>query len=239
MQEIRVIPITRRMERIISPDDPQARIDATVTTTDLTDGSIRYWSHVLEELRDGSFGHVFRTQMHVLPNHRYRLEVRRSDGRVATAETTIPVLSNAEVIRSAPTVFGDSVHQEIRLVGVSSPWNITMMYRLNPGVAIARGRSGHRDGEDWVFEVNVDRDIHELAERFLIASDELRFEGMGVNATVMDDQWVPPGDVFDAEVLAQPGAFTNVTNGYGFFGSTGLLQVDWVISDELVAALGW
>ena len=234
---IRVIPITRQFENIESPLSPQAIFDGHVTTTDLMTGTVLRWTHSLEQLSDGSYGHIFSAGMLVLPNRRYRLEVTRSDGKIASAETTVPSLANAIVERSEPYTRDDSLRVDLRLVDVSSPWNISIVYSLYPSVLLPHGRVGRRDGDDWIIEVNVDADIDRLAARFGIAREEVRFDAMGVNASILDDQWTPPGDAFDPEVLAQPDAFTNVTNGYGFFGSIGLMQVDWPISASLRAAI--
>ena len=55
---------------------------------------------------------------------------------------------------------------------------------------------------------------------------------------VLDANWDPPGGVFNPEVLAQPGAYSNVENGYGFFGSVGLYTEVWNVN-EISVPLGY
>ena len=61
---------------------------------------------------------------------------------------------------------------------------------------------------------------------------------MGVEAKVLDANWQLPSteEELSAPTLAsQP---SNVENGYGFWGSIGLLQNEWQISDSLAVYLG-
>ena len=56
---------------------------------------------------------------------------------------------------------------------------------------------------------------------------------------VADDSWNPPGGDFDFEVLSQPGAFSNVENGFGFFGAGYTASTEWFPSDVVRTELGY
>ena len=58
-------------------------------------------------------------------------------------------------------------------------------------------------------------------------ADTYSLTAMGIQIRILDKNWDPPGGVFDPEILAQPGAMSNVENGYGFFGSVGLYVEEW------------
>ena len=65
--EVRVIPVTRRGAVIETPTSSNANIDAVVTSTDLTTGETRRWGYTLEQLDDGTYGHIFRSTFILQP----------------------------------------------------------------------------------------------------------------------------------------------------------------------------
>ncbi len=244
---VRVIPLTRFPERITSPTDDQASIDAIVTSTDLTTGQRITWEHSLEKLDDDTFAHIFRTRFFVRPGRTYRLEVRRSDGVTAAAETKVPSTRGIEATVAAPRVdpASGAITQEIHLTRVPSPWNIDVVYRVGSDFAatpflLSYGRVGTPTNDGgWHFTVNITEDLGRLSRILGTPVSEIRFPTMGLKMRLLDDRWTPPEGLFDPEVLAQPGTLSNVENGYGFWGSIGLYQHDWNISDELRGLLGF
>lgn len=241
---IRVIPVSRLAERINSPSDPQASIDAVVTTTDVTSGSVVRWNHTLTRLSDGTFGHVYKASFLVRPGRTYRLEITRNDGVITSAETDIPLLSGTQVLRLPPVVRQDStVYQDLILPGINSPWDIEVAYWFPGGgspIRIPYGRSGFAtDDGGWMVRVDIARDMETLSAVRHQALENLTWNAMGVRLQVLDAKWDPPMDIFDPEVLSIPGTLSNVKRGYGFFGSIGLFQDDWPNSAELDAALGF
>ena len=239
---IRVIPVSRLAERINSPSDPQASIDAVVTTTDLRSGSAVRWNHTLTRLSDGTFGHVYKASFTVRPGRTYRLEITRNDGVITSAETDIPLLSGTQVLRLPPVVRQDStVYQDLILPGINSPWDIEVAYWFPGGgspIRIPYGRTGGATEEGgWKIRVEFSRDMEILSS--IVQLETLVWDAMGVRLQVLDVKWDPPMDIFDPEVLSIPGTLSNVKRGYGFFGSIGLFQDDWPNSAELDAALGF
>lgn len=244
-QTVRIIPITRRAERIESPIDPQAEIDAVVTSTNLRTGQTVRWRHSLEKLDDGNYAHIFRSSFFVQQGHTYRLEVERSDGIMTWAETTVPRATEAPQFEAAKQLpeTGDIV-QEVYLPHIPSPWEITVIYYVGTGITtpfpIEYGRVGSpTDDGGWRFTINVTKDQKTLSSILGVPVDQFQWAAMGMNIRMLDDQWTPPEGLFDPEVLAQPGALSNVENGYGFWGSIGLFQHTWSVSDELAQLLGF
>ena len=260
---VRVIPVTRFPERITSPTDDQATIDAVVTSTDLRTGETIRWRHSLEQLDDETYGHIFRGTFLVQPGRTYRLEVRRSDGATATAETTVPFISDAARFTLDPIqISPDSViTQDVFLSGVPSPWNIESLYLMGDNFAdvqffapiqsrfyVSYGRSGERTADDgWSFRLTISEDQASVRAEI----DSLRNLGvydpnsllvlrsMGVRIRVLDANWDPPEGVFDPEVLAQPGTLSNVENGHGFWGSIGVYTQEWDVTDAFSMMLGY
>ena len=165
---VRVIPVTRHAERIGRPSDPQADIDAQVFSTDLRTGYRREWTHSLVQLEDGSYGHIFKSQFIINPLRTYRLEVVRSDGKMATAETTVPYIPDAALFEKGPEVFSpDSteLYQDIYIPRIASPWEIQGIYlwggggTINRRVYVQYGRSGYRTADGgWQMRLTISED---------------------------------------------------------------------------------
>lgn len=244
---VRVIPVTRRAERIGDPSDEQASIDARVFSIDTMTGQEIEWRHSLDQLDNGNYGHIFRTSFSVASGRTYRLEVRRSDGIVTSAETTIPSFSGVVAQRPLPvrSENDQEVQQDILLPGIATIWDITVIYRLRSpdcftaNTSIHRlpyGQSGTLTSEGWRLTTPVSEDKEMAAVQrggphpFLCS--------MGVEVKVLDAEWPSISD--DEQLSAQSFADqpSNVENGYGFWGSVGVFQSEWQISDSLAVYLG-
>lgn len=241
---VRVVPVTRFPEDIQSSFDDDAQIDAEVYSTDLVTGERRRWNHTLKKLEDGTYGHIFSSQFIVNPKRSYRLEVIRSDGKKAWAETTVPGVHSDTLLVRSPIVWeNDSslVYQDFEIPGIPSPWEIQAIYRWEGGTAkqnvyVPYGRSGERTAEgSWKVRVNISEDQPKVWEWVQWAIDRGMLEpggthllyAMGLQVRILDKNWDPPEGIFDPEVLAQPSVMSNVSNGYGFFGSVGLYTQEW------------
>ncbi|MEZ4702345.1 MAG: hypothetical protein R2834_18580 [Rhodothermales bacterium] len=245
LHAIRVIPITRSSQRILEPSDPNAQIDAAVYSIDLETGQEVRWGYSLEQLADGSYGHVFQTRFFVKAATSYRLEVRRSDGMVASAETHVPATSGIFPVIDEPALDATdgSLYQDIRLPDVRSLWDVDIVYQLGDRTCFAGspnrvsyGRVGVSTDEGWRIRINLTDDVRSLEAR--LGSTDWRVCSIGIRTRIMDNQWTPPGDVFDPETLALPASLSNVEHGYGYFGSLGLFQHDWLLSEANSNLLG-
>ncbi len=253
-QVIRVIPITRRGSDVTDPKGINADIDARVTTTESTTGRQVIWTHSLEQLADGTYGHIYRGAFVPQPGRSYELRVERRDGMFASAATTVPIIAEPPLLnRSGVYISPDSsvVSQEIVAPGVASPWGIEVTYRMqgatfNTFIIKPYGRTGERlsDGS-WKFTIQLSEDQEYVSDQirdiynqgFLEEGDRFALTAVGVRFHILDQGWDPPGGEFDFEAIAEPGTVSNVENGFGFFGSVGEYIEEWP-AGELSQLLG-
>ncbi len=248
---LRVIPVTRRAERIMSPSDPQANIDAEVFTTDLNSGVRTRWTHSLERLSDDSYGHIYRAHFLVRAQKRYKLEIIRSDGAVTTATTKVPYINRADLFELGPEVFSEDsslVYMDIVIPEIPSPWGILAIYgwggggelddRINRRIYVPYGRSGERTADGgWALRLNISEDqqyvradvLKSIENNRITARSEVGISHTGFQIRILDEGWDPKNGIFDPELLSQPGVMSNVENGYGYFGSVGLYIQEWNI----------
>ncbi len=234
---LRVIPVTRIPERIVSSNDATANIDAFVTSTNLTTGETISWRHNLEELNDGTYGHIFRASFRPIPGTTYELVVERNDGIKTTATTTVPrfprtVPAPDTLFYPYNTVPDSGWSQEIYLPDISSPWDMIVSYDLQgTWVRVPYGRPGEQTQEGgWRFNINMGADAPQM-RHFLGLSEEQPlplFHAVDLQVRILDENWNPPGGIFDPEILAFPDELSNVENGYGLWGAIGLYQHTWI-----------
>lgn len=245
---VRVVPVTRFPENILSPTDPQAQIDAEVYSTDLTSGERIGWNHELSQLEDGTYGHVFKSHFLLNPRRGYRLEVIRADGKMTSAETRVPGIDSDTLFVRSPVVWEQDstfVYQDITIRQIASPWEIKAIYRWHGGdqsfrMTVPYGRPGVRTEDGgWKVRLNITEDRPEVQKTIdwaigigmIPPSGEHQLVTMGFQVRILDENWDPPNGIFNPEILAQPSVLSNVENGYGFFGSIGLFIEEWQVHD--------
>ena len=244
-QMLRVIPIR---ETIL--EDPGA-LQVEVRSVDLTNGIERTWRDSILTFPDGLVAHIFVTQLRLESQHRYRLEVLENGVVVTFAETTIPLRPMA-VIQPVQIRTGSSgfvATQRVRWYDLPEiPFEVTYWYRfysyrsnrfenvLMPHVPGSAPSTEHPGSRDFYIDLNADRAV--LDKEY----SSWRFDpfvGIGMTIVLLDDAFVPPGGKFDRDILSQPGAFTNVTGGFGFVGSVGRFSTEWVMADSTARQLGY
>ncbi len=226
-QVIRVIPLAGSIPTIGVGAD-----EATVRTTHLGTGEQRVWKDSVVTFSDESTGIVFFSDF--TPEHEasYALEVIRADGASSRVEVTVPrdisIRRLSEPDDLAPSFFLDGELPNLVQAGVKYE-----TYALQPQVPIAINPvlfpvnvsyldEGDQFPEGWEYVINYARDYVDIQEAFenscfskrFISVLNIRFEFF-----VGNDEWVPPGGVFDPELLINPNLFSNVDNGFGYFGA--------------------
>ena len=233
---IRVVEVTRFAEAIEAPTPDETNFDAQVTSTDLRTGETTRWVHSLEHLENGLWGHIFKAKFLVRPGRTYRLEVTRSDGKVSSAETTVPrfpvtVPQPAALFYPYELSPDSGKATEIFVPDIASPWDMVVSYDLEGRfIHLPYGRPGFRtDDGGWKFDIDMSNDAPRLRSQLgLSPTAELPLlHAILLQIRALDSNWDPPEGVFDPEILAQPGTMSNVENGYGFWGSIGLYQYTW------------
>lgn len=248
-QFIRVVPI-REVLDVRTAQIPQ--ID--VISIDLDTGETVVWEDSLITFSNAAPALLFSADLRVQPTHTYRIEVRSPDAALVTsAETTIPVLPFVEVFEEdvdnpiGPSGFVVSGWQDVIWHGINqTPYEIEQWYRflefgsygfIDHMLSYVPPNSYAAARDELTLKLNLLRQ-RDSVKKYVNLS-QVRLVGLGQSITVLDDQFVPPGGEFDAELLAQPGTMSNVENGFGFIGSVGRFSVEWVISDESARILSY
>ena len=247
-QFVRVIPIRATL------GTEATALEATVTSTDLETGEVVVWRDSVVTFEGGLVGHIFYAPLRVQPLHRYQIDVTAPDRELTTrAVTTVPARPEpevaAEVVQRITTPQGAriSARQEIVWRGVArEPYRIEQWYRfLDNDIFAFRDVllpfeppvSEPAAGDAWRVDLNLLG--HRLVMDSLISLNNKALAGLAMQITVLDDAFVPPGGVFDPDVLVQPGTLSNVENGFGFVGAVGRFSVEWVISDSSARLLDY
>lgn len=236
-QQVRIVNVQRNPERITIDNSVTRNFGGIVVSTDLRDSTQLRWDHRLERLEDGTYGHVFEAFFTVRPGRTYRLEVIRNDGTITWAETTIPRFP--ATVPDPDTLFfpyesspDEGLTHDVVLPGIASPWNMVLTYDLQGTfIRVPYGRTGERTAEgNWRFTVDMGADAPQLRQSLgLSDSDPLPLlHAINLDVQVLDASWDPPNGVFDPAELARPGTFSNVQNGYGYWGSVTLYQYTWI-----------
>jgi len=246
-QYVRVIPLRQDFAGI---DDTS--IDATVTTLEVESGNTTVWQDSVITYSDGSVGHVFHAPFTPIPGWTYELRVTRSDGIQTAATTTIPLITDVEL--DDPTISIAAVFQKIRWSNVDSePFRVEVWYRfLNfaPGqpflnAVIPYGNADEKYGkfvqdDKWEVLVRLTTDKEDVTKELGVSDDAEPFlMSVGMRLTMTNDSWRPPDGVFDREVLVQPGTFSNVNKGFGFFGSVNQYTHEWTLDPFITSLIGY
>jgi len=235
-QYLRVIPIDQK----IGVTDEE--LDATATTTDMSTGQIWTWRDSVFVFTDGSTGHVFTTRFRVQAGRTYRTEVVRSDGAMTWAETTVPsqphAVMGAASITRAPNRALPIGTQDIVWEGLAAePYRVHVAYRfverddepfIDLVVPYDTENSSTDTSESWQITVDYTKDYALLQKEYLSNNPGWRFVGALMRVHVLTADWMPPGGVWDKDVLSQPGTFSNVHDGFGYIGSSGRFAVEWI-----------
>ncbi|MEQ9103372.1 MAG: hypothetical protein RIE53_01605 [Rhodothermales bacterium] len=225
--------------------------DARVFTTERESGHTVEWTDSLVAFSDGSTGHVFKGAFRPIPGRTYDLTVERSDGVRTTASTTVPVRPDVQVDDATP--FNPTTQQVTWSDIDFKPFRVEVWYRFvgaTPSspfleAVVVYPDIGQRlgnliQGNKWQVVVTLAGDKEDVTDELGMSEDARpQLLGIGMRLTMTDDQWRPPDGVFDREVLSQPGTFSNVENGFGFFGAVNQFTVEWVLNEQQAELAGY
>lgn len=235
-QAVRVLPVADRLER----RGPEP-IDAVVTATRLRTGETVTLRDSLVAFGGDRFGHVYWAPWAVAYAEPYRLTATRSDGVQSSVEVQVPP-------RTEPLVREFVTDARSLLVVVAWPGapnlnEIEVTYHLAPDTLVDDTlvpveytfSYGFVAGEGASTDVVIDY----LRDTRSIIADELLERGgpnprrpirlceVDVRVLVSSDGWIPPDGAYDPEILVEPGTFSNVDNGFGFFGAGYVDTLRW------------
>ena len=209
-------------------------INAHVRSTLMQTGEQQAWRDSVVQLAGRNYRHVYWTTFTALAGETYKLEVIRSDGETSTAITTVPPPVNLDVlepdtltrnqalmpvlIRGRPPAL-PRIDVEYVVVGFREEGSDPVFKPLTFNYV---GRPAKVD-DGWLLEIDLIDDFSEIYKAFdddsNVTTDVIDLREIRLSVHVGDENWVSPAGVFDADLLAEPGLFSNVDNGFGYFGS--------------------
>jgi len=257
---LRVVSLARTPEVITGPGDGAGFLDARVSTTDLTTHQQIFWERTLtllsdstKRLPDSTYGHIFSASFVLERGREYRLLIERSDGVQTSALARIPF-----ILRDVPAEVSDvrldpqgRVVQSVFLAGITRAVDIDVLYDLSGDligggltnlyrVTIPYEKAGRADPRGgWTFDLELSRDsaaVHSAA--WSILTEGFLLNQLGFRVSWVSEEWLPPEDV-ETALAAQPGRFSNVENGYGFFGALGTETRQWSVPDTVRTVMGF
>ena len=257
-QYVRIFAVT---DQLIP--DPAEVIDARVFSTNLTTGDRREWTYEMVLFDSLISGHFFWSPFRAEHQHRYRLEVVRSDGETASAEVTVPsevdfdIQVNlestqipVEIQGKAPNLVGLRVTYHAANVPPQLAWpaGTPIAAAVQLPVTIVYDNVVERVDGGWRVVIDMARDyvgVQSVYGRNCLitvseqSAPDIWLRQMEFTALAADSTWDPPGGVFDPNILSVPGTFSNVDNGYGFFGAGQSVRLDWTPSVQTSLAAGY
>ena len=247
-QFVRVFPI----ETSLAPGLPEP-LDARFMSIDLGTGEERRWRDSVIVDDQGMVGHVFYAPFRTEWEHEYRLEITREDGASSWVEVEIPkqatlVLDEPDTtrgvmlsasIQEAQNLLQSEVDIYVRyIVGFTPPPFPQPIYEFYHHI-IPYGENLQRTADGWALSIDLERSYFPVLEE--VSQDENFVINEGITlllvefrVVVANEAWMPPGGVFDPNVLVQPGVMSNVENGFGFVGGGYRLARSWTLPFEVV-----
>ncbi len=209
-------------------------IDATVTSTHIQSGEVYTWRDSVIQLEDGDYRHVYWSEFDASGGETYHLKVTRSDGAEAEAITTVPppislqvlepdTLNRGQVLMplliegSPPTL--PRIDVEYILVGVDENGSNPI---FKPVVFNYGGLASPKMG-GYILDIDLREDYLDIYQLFDRDDDVtptiIELREMNVTVHIGDSLWISPVGFFEENFLVEPGLFSNVVNGFGYFGS--------------------
>ena len=215
-QAVRVFAIEGTLD-VIRP----APLGAVVTSTAVGTGVRQTWQESIVEYANGRFGHVYWAVFDVSYGETYRLDLVRPDQVRTWVQVMVP--PEAEPVRLEPILgLGYAV---LPILWRRAPrlHDITVAYDTNYGTYSYEYPPDQEMRQDGVvMEIRLHEDAREIfrdLNRARIPIASLRLHGIRLTVLVSSSAWMPPGGVYDPDVLIEPGVFSNVENGFGFVGA--------------------
>jgi len=241
-QFVRIIPMRRLLER----DGKGFLGNLTITNIGTSESFVARDSVV--KLEDGTEALAYWVTLTPKPLESYRLDVIRDDGLTVTAQTRVPELISGDSIYIFPVRFDGRLYYPLYLLSLDKPpFDLRFVYEVSeapngPRSHIPIRYLGELSGRKvdrpntWYLEVDLVTDgknvRSEWADNHGRMPTRLYLHSITMLSASVSDEWIPPGGVFDPEILIMPGAYGNIEGGEGFFGSVARYKLTWVLTDE-------
>ncbi len=226
LQVLRVIPIAGNINDVGEID-----VDASVRTIQAETGAVVTWRKETILFPDSTSGVVFKANFTPAYEQTYRLEVENANAELVTAETMVPQSIVSRRLESGtgrrPGFFiedrGTNLVQAFMQyeIVVQQPAVSALPDIVHPVSVSYRGQEERITGG---MEIRADlfadfEVVQQALADICVTTPFITVRSANFEFFVGDAAWIPPGGEFDEDVLVQPGTFSNVSNGYGFFGA--------------------
>ncbi len=233
---------------------PDQKLDIIFTSQQAGSDIIHTWTDSIHTFEDGSAGHIFYAPFRVHAGKYYNIAVHKPGSELATtAFTQVPNHLEPSVQQEKLTwVQTTTLVATQRILWWSldeDPYDIVQWYRffIFDDYGFVDIRINHQpaskasDTHEGFWETRLDlvRDRDSLLANHPEMFTRGFLAGLGMTLTVLDKDWTPPGGVFTAEALGQPGTLSNVVNGFGYIGAVGRFSAEWLIQDTSAITLGY
>ena len=217
-------------------------LDARVISLERQTGTEHAWHDSLTQFIDGRYGHVFWSGFRAQFDHQYRLEVTRSDGAMTSVEVAVPPFSEPQLL--PPTVAERFVFLPVLWPQAPRLNDIQVRYITTCGIFEFDYPLDQDAGSGGaVLTVQFSADARQIFLQVLddqeCTSRSLRMEAVEVGVLVSNAEWVPPTGAYEAELLVEPGTFSNVDNGFGFVGAGYRSTFRYEPPDSMLIAAGY
>lgn len=247
---VRVFEIEDRL-RLLSPDP----LDVSIISIHQQTGTRHVWRDSVVQLADGDYRHVFWAQFPTTAGDVYHVEAQGLEGERAFATpVTIPPLVTIER-QPAPLdqtnpillpVTVDGIPPQVPRIDVEyfartfSPSDDSVPI-LNSVLIAYEGTLLETEG-GRLLNIDLSRDFVSIQRNFFLKGlpfDFIQLDSLEVRFHVGDQNWVSDVGTFDADVLVEPGTFSNIGNGFGFVGSGYMERLTWRPPTELLQRAGF
>ena len=109
-------------------------------------------------------------------------------------------------------------------------------------VTVPYGEPEEVTPNEIIYEVNLRTDFEIVQDTYTLnclSPDHIGLRRIKFQFMAADEQWIPPGGAFDPNILVEPGTFSNVENGYGFFGGGYTVSEGWLPTLVVQRAVGF
>ena len=218
IQAVRVIPVTDTIGA-----GTAAPLPVSVASVDLATGAETAWRDSVITFRDGSVGHIYVARFRPAYESRHRFVVRRDEGGEVSALVAVPRFVEP-VVQAAERGPGQAV-LPVLWPGAPQLNRVRVTYALRRPTGVMAevtrdfvGESGPVEfGWRTALDVGAEDDAVQQAAGGL--PGDFVLISVRIAAEVASEDWRPPGGVFDAAVLTEPGSLGNVRGGFGFVGA--------------------
>ena len=235
-QAVRVYAIDQTIDVVRS-----SPIDASMQSRNLHTADTYVWQDSVIQFGETDFGHVFWAHFRPKFGEHHQLEITRSDGIRTSVDLQMPPESIPELID--PIVRPSFVHLPVLWRNAPRLNNIRVRYHTNRGVFSFDYPNDQKKVEaGQLAQILVYQDVPEVFREIFQAhgsTGDARLHAIEQIVLVSSADWVPPGNVFSADLLIEPGTFSNVKNGFGYVGAGYEAAFYYEVPDSIAIAAGF